>query len=498
MVDSIDDEDSLLAELQDYAKRTLADERETAVFNQSVSITRFLQEDEEEEDTFSDFDHRKLPRDQRRKFDHEAAYNKIMRDFLGPNPFYNEKEFISIYRISIARFNRIKKDVLVAGIPFYVKRKELTGRLGPSLEARLLLPIRILAYGVASHAFFDYYEMSPTMSKVALKEFDQMMRKLYQSEYLRVPTPVDLKNIELLHKKKHQYNGMFGSLDCMHVSWNKCPVAWRGSYKGKEKKPTVVLEAISDYHLYFWHASFGYCGTLNDKTILNLSPFLSSLLDGSFKKREESSGTIPYFIGDEEFERMYVLVDGIYPGYSRFVSSMKSPVHNNEKKFAKWQESARKDIERAFGVLQGKFQYMARPCEEHNLEVMAQRVATCLILHNMCVSDRVMGGDVYATYNPAHSLDQDDKFDVPKDRRKIQKAAKRRLKKRDRSKIGLKTGKVDTNIIVGMTRREEWECLLDESEHRRINQALMTEIGKRKSTGKTTSSNKRAKIDYNK
>ena len=31
-------------------------------------------------------------------------------------------------------------------------------------------------------------------------------------------------------------------------------------------------------------------------------------------------------------------------------------------------------------------------------------VSACLILHNQCVSDRVMNGDVFATYDPLNSL----------------------------------------------------------------------------------------------
>jgi hypothetical protein len=37
------------------------------------------------------------------------------------------------------------------------------------------------------------------------------------------------------------------------------------------------------------------------------------------------------------------------------------PLTDEKKKYTAWQEAARKDIERAFGVLQCRFQVMARP-----------------------------------------------------------------------------------------------------------------------------------------
>jgi hypothetical protein len=249
--------------------------------------------------------------------------------------------------------------------------------------------------------------MSVNLARDCCLEFDRTIKSLYQAEYLRLPTADDLRAIEKLHKSKHRVNGMYGSLDCMHTHWKNCPKAWQGQFQGKEKKPTIVLEAICDYHMWFWHASYGYAGTLNDLNVLNLSPFLDALLDGRFATLERDSGVVPYkiFDGDEgdEFNEMYILVDGIYHQFSRFVKAHREPISREEKRFTGWQESARKDIERAFGVLQLKFQWIARPINLYELKDISKRVATCLILHNMCVSDRIMG-DVRATYNPAHGV----------------------------------------------------------------------------------------------
>ena len=82
---------------------------------------------------------------------------------------------------------------------------------------------------------------------------------------------------------------------------------------------------------------------------------------------------------------------------------MKEPATEDEKTFTEWQEAARKDIERAFGVLQGKFQALATPILLMDLQIIANLCSSSLILHNMCVSDRVMG-DVRACYDPSFNL----------------------------------------------------------------------------------------------
>ena len=54
-----------------------------------------------------------------------------------------------------------------------------------------------------------------------------------------------------MHEEAHGIVGMLGSLDCMNVQWKNCPVAFQGAYMGKEKSPTIVLEAVADHNLWF-------------------------------------------------------------------------------------------------------------------------------------------------------------------------------------------------------------------------------------------------------
>jgi hypothetical protein len=240
---------------------------------------------------------------------------------------------------------------------------DATGKMGASYEAKILLPLKTFAYGIPPHTFIDYFQMSKGLAARCCDVFALLMKLLYDEEYLRIPDALDLKRIAKLHKERHGVNGMFGSLDCIHTPWKNCPKGWQASFKsGKETcGPTVVLEALCDYHLWFWHASFGYAGSLNDLNILNLSPLLESLVDRSFTELEQSSMLVPFEVAGNMFHRLFVLVDGIYPPYSRFVEGIQLPQTDAENRYTAWQEASRKDIERAFGVLQSRFQVMSRP-----------------------------------------------------------------------------------------------------------------------------------------
>eukprot|EP00934_Nitzschia_sp_Nitz4_P000628 Nitzschia sp. Nitz4//scaffold40_size135432//298//1969//NITZ4_003224-RA/size135432-augustus-gene-0.28-mRNA-1//-1//CDS//3329551159//628//frame0 len=214
-------------------------------------------------------------------------------------------------------------------------------------------------------------------------------------------------------RRVHGVPGMLGSLDCSHTKWKNCPKAWQGSYQGKEKTPTIVLESTCDFNLWFWHASFGHAGTLNDINILAMSPLMMAFDNGSFAETERQAGVVPYQISGEEFQEMFLLVDGIYPAYHRFVKTCPEPSTDAQRYFAAWQEGARKDIERAFGVLQACFQWIKRPLLEWNLQDIAEKACACLILHNMLVQDRVMGcEDPRVTYDPDHAGAEQDGIDT--------------------------------------------------------------------------------------
>jgi hypothetical protein len=339
-------------------------------------------------------DHRTDPRPKRRKFDHNRALMCLMNDYMHPESPLGDGGFKRVFRLTKARFQQISDDIQATGNPFFFSTDNdniLPNANQASTLAKLLLPLKCLAYGISTTGFEDYFQMSYTLSNACRDEFDKAMVKLYTEEYIRRPTPEDLKAIDKLHYHRHGVRGMYGSLDCMHTTWKNCPKAWQGSFVGKEKRATVVLEALCDNNLWFWNIFYGSGGSLNDLNILGLSNLSVMLLDGTMEKLEKEAGTIPFQVSEDDFDKMYMLVDGIYPKYSRFVQGIKDPLNERDKKFTGWQEAARKDIERAFGVLQARFHWTATPIMLMHLDDVTRRLKTCIILHNMGVSDRVMG-----------------------------------------------------------------------------------------------------------
>ena len=205
--------------------------------------------------------------------------------------------------------------------------------------------------------------------------------RLYRGRYLRSPTFNDLTRIYEVHESKHLFPGMIGSIDCMHWEWGNCPTAWRGLYtRGDHGHPTVSLQAICSQDLWIWDAYFGSVGSNNDINVFN-----ASAVPEYYTSR--SISMLPFYANETFYQHGYYLTDGIYPEYATFVKAFQQPIDPKRAYFKKKQESARKDIERCFGVLKKRWHYVKNPCRVWTLAKMSDAMYACIILHNMILED---------------------------------------------------------------------------------------------------------------
>ncbi|XP_057803130.1 uncharacterized protein LOC131018426 [Salvia miltiorrhiza] len=94
-----------------------------------------------------------------------------------------------------------------------------------------------------------------------------------------------------------------------------------------------------------------------------------------------------YVIQEKEYNVGYYLADGIYPKWSTLVQTFHEPRSVKKKFFAMRQESCRKDVERAFGVLQSRFAIVANPARYWQKKHLDNIMKACIIMHNMIVED---------------------------------------------------------------------------------------------------------------
>jgi hypothetical protein len=262
---------------------------------------------------------------------------------------------------------------------YFKQRRNAAGQMGFSAYQKISAAMRVLAYGVPADYTDEYLRIGEDTTTESVRRFTRMVIKLYGPTYLRAPTEEDTKRL-MEENEKRGWPGMLGSIDCMHWTWKNCPKAWHGQYCGKSKDATIVLEAVASQDLWIWHCFFGLPGTLNDINVLQRSHLFSKLARGD-------APTCNYKVGNNEYTMGYYLADGIYPEWATFVKSVKDPQDNIDAVFAKAQEAARKDIERAFGALQARFAIVRGPARFWDKKILMNIMTCCVILHNMIIED---------------------------------------------------------------------------------------------------------------
>ncbi|KAJ0472765.1 putative harbinger transposase-derived protein [Helianthus annuus] len=194
---------------------------------------------------------------------------------------------------------------VVANEPYFVQRRDNIGRLGLSSMQKITAALRMLAYGVSADFMDEYIRIGESTAMESLKKFCETIVSIFSVEYLRSPNTNDL---------------------------------------------------------WIWHAFFGLPGSYNDINVLERSSVFTELAQGR-------APPVNYTVNGHDYTMGYYLADGIYPKWQTFVKTIPSPRGNKNKYFAKAQESARKDVERAFGVLQQRFAIIRGPSRMFKLKI---------------------------------------------------------------------------------------------------------------------------------
>jgi hypothetical protein len=148
-------------------------------------------------------------------------------------------------------------------------------------------------------------------------------------------------------------------------------MAWKGQFTGRGKAPTMILESVATHDLWIWHAYFGMPGGCNDINVLQRSPIFSSYL-------RQQSPNVNFTINDHSYNMGYFLADGIYLEWQAFVKTVRNPIYRKKAVFARAQEAARKDIERAFNVLQARWVVVRGPAYDWDRDEIGNIMTTCI------------------------------------------------------------------------------------------------------------------------
>jgi hypothetical protein len=308
----------------------------------------------------------------------EEGNSRLYNDYFSDNPTYGANLFRRRFRMQRSLFLRIVEAVQEHD-NYFVQKMDGVGKLGLSALQKVTAAFRMLAYGTSADSTDEYVRIGESTVIECLKRFCRAIVEVYGEEYLRSPNAVDVARL-LQKGEERGFPGMLGSLDCMHWEWKNCPTAWAGQYSGRHGGPTIILEAVASYDLWIWHAFFGLPGSNNDINVLQASNLFDNLTQGI-------TPPVHYTILEKNYNVGYYLADGIYPKWSTLVQTISNSEDKKKQYFAMMQEACRKDVERAFGVLQSRFAIIKGPVRFWDKRTLHDIMTACIIMHNMIIED---------------------------------------------------------------------------------------------------------------
>ncbi|XP_047978325.1 uncharacterized protein LOC125220204 [Salvia hispanica] len=231
--------------------------------------------------------------------DHIAAHIRLYEDYFAPQPRFGDALFRQRFRMHRPLFMHIV-GALERRYEFFGIKEDAADKPGHTAIQKCTAAIRQLVYGGPADMFDEYLHIGESSAVECLLNFCAGVRSIFGDQYLRRPSPEDCQRLINMHGSVHGFHGMLGSID--------------------------------------------FAGSNNDLGVFQSSPLFNDRCNGV-------GPAISFVANGNQHNMGYYLADVIYPNWFVFVKTIKHEVGPKKSYFASRQEAARKDVERAFGVL---------------------------------------------------------------------------------------------------------------------------------------------------
>ena len=264
------------------------------------------------------------------------------------------------------------------------EKVDASGRLVSDLELKVLGVLFILGNGNTHYFVSTQTNMSEEVHRTFFHAWIDHMASI-KGEFIYMP-----HDEESFAKVVGEYSarglpGCVGSVDCVHIGWDKCPSAqYLNMFKGKEGFPSIAYEVICTSRKFIQSVSVGHPGSRNDKHIVRTDESVMELLEGNGWLNSKAWRTIGPNGRTKVFVGVYLICDGGYHRWPCLISPVKAGIAGSP--VMKWSaklESVRKDIEGVFGILKIRFRFLKNFNNLHQQSAIDNTFTTCCMLHNM-------------------------------------------------------------------------------------------------------------------
>ncbi|XP_042992160.1 uncharacterized protein LOC122318667 [Carya illinoinensis] len=142
------------------------------------------------------------------------GYERLWNDYFAQPSIYPPNVFRRRFRMIRDIFLRIHFAVGTHD-DYFVQKRDASGRLGLPSFQKMIVAIRMLAYGVTTDLLDEYVRIGESTTRLSMKKFVKAIVSIFGGKYLRSPTSNDIARL-LEVGQRCGFPRMLDSIDCMY------------------------------------------------------------------------------------------------------------------------------------------------------------------------------------------------------------------------------------------------------------------------------------------
>ena len=231
------------------------------------------------------------------------------------------------------------------------------------------------------HTEYQIAQLFGVSDSTIFNVIERLISCLFESRstFIRWPEGQRAASVVAEFRAKRGIDGVMGAIDGSHIAV-LCPRDQPADYVNRKGFHSIVLQAVCDADMSFTDVYVGWPGSVHDARVFRNSPLFAAM-----------SGNPSTVFPNNSF----LLGDAAYPLSPQLMTPFKDTgkLTRHQSNYNFCQSSTRIAIERAFGLLKGRFRRLKLlnvTCPNKRIKVI---VVAC-VLHNVCLlSDSELSDD---------------------------------------------------------------------------------------------------------
>lgn len=287
-----------------------------------------------------------------------------IKNYMDTISEYSDVEFKSHFRMSRVVFTYLLNLIK----PTLVKQSNLRyGRCAIPPDVQLLVALWTMATPDSYRSVCDRFNIGRATAWRANRRVCKAIYSL-APQFIKWPTVEEAEYTWMDVQNKSNFPKVIGAIDGTHIHIHK-PKKHAESYINRKGYHSIQLQVICDSTLKFIHCYAGQPGSVHDMRVFRLSGIQSICTENYFPQNS-------HLLGDAA----YALQKHIMVPYKNNGHLTEAQINFNQRLC-----SARVMVERAIGLLKGRFRSLLDKLYMKRTDLIPQYVIACCVLHNICI-----------------------------------------------------------------------------------------------------------------